>query len=118
MRGCIIDGDTLGNITTDIDETKIPASDFKLYQNYPNPFNPSTTLSFKINNSNSISLIIYTAMGQEVMRLIDNEYFFSGEHEVIWNGKNNANQSVSSGVYYYRFLNGSVNITRSMILLK
>jgi flagellar hook capping protein FlgD len=122
LKGCTINdtlyGDTTNIITSVKDLSNSIISDFRLYPNYPNPFNPSTTIGFKINNSNSVSLIVYDAMGQEVKRLIDNEYLFSGTHELTWNGKNNSDQSVSSGVYYYQLLNGTVKITRSMILIK
>ncbi len=122
LKGCFINdtlyGDTTNIITSVLDLSNISISDFKLYPNYPNPFNPSTTISFNAKSSNNISLIIYDAMGKEVKRLIDNEYFYSGTHELIWNGKNNANQSVSSGIYFYRLIRGSEIVTRSMILLK
>ena len=122
LKGCSINdtlyGDTTNIITSVRDLAKGIISDFELYPNYPNPFNPSTTISFNVKSSNNISLIVYDAMGQEVNRLIDNEFFYSGTHELIWNGKNDSNQTVTSGVYYCRLLIGIQSLTNKMVVLK
>jgi hypothetical protein len=122
LKGCVINdtlyGDTTNVITSVKDLSENLPVDFELYPNFPNPFNPKTTISFKIKSSQIISLIVYDMMGKEVKRLIDNEYYYSGIYKKDWNSKNNSNQLVSSGVYYYRLISGSVNSTRSMILMK
>ncbi|HAB52477.1 MAG: hypothetical protein A2315_13210 [Ignavibacteria bacterium RIFOXYB2_FULL_35_12] len=119
LKGCVIEGVVYGDTTTVgiSDEEKLP-TEFVLHQNYPNPFNSSTTISFKLKSSESISLIIYDVMGNEIKRVIDNEWFNYGSHKIVWDGNNNSNQPVLSGVYYYRLINGSVKVTHSMILIK
>lgn len=122
LKGCVINdtlyGDTTKIITSVKDLSLSTPEDFELYPNYPNPFNPSTTIIFKIKNSKTISLIIYDLMGKEVKRLIDNEFYYSGSYKTSWNGKNNSNQSVASGVYYFRLIGDIIIITRSMVLMK
>ena len=122
LQGCVINDTLYGDTTDVIASVRIASEDipdgFELYQNYPNPFNPPTTISIKLPASNNISLIVYDAMGNEIKRLIDNEWTFGGNHRIIWNGKSNSNQIVTSGVYYYSLISNGMRITRSMILLK
>lgn len=121
LIGSVIDNILYGDTTSITAVTDLPDNiplQFELYPNYPNPFNPSTTISFDLNIANNISLIVYDAMGREIKRLTDYEFFYPGKHQIVWDGKNNSNQSVSSGVYYYKLFFGSTNKTRSMILLK
>jgi flagellar hook assembly protein FlgD len=73
-----------------------------LYQNYPNPFNPTTTISFDVTQTLSfVTLEIYNLKGQKVKILV-NKTLESGNHTVIWNGTDNNNKSISSGIYFYK----------------
>lgn len=85
---------------------------YSLSQNYPNPFNPSTVIQFTIPKQERISLIVYNIIGQKIATLIDNELSV-GTHKVTFNAGN-----YPSGIYIYRLLGNSVNITRKMMLLK
>ncbi|MBN2105526.1 T9SS type A sorting domain-containing protein [bacterium] len=76
-------------------------SDFRLYQNYPNPFNPSTTIDFQLEKTESVQLVIYGITGRRVKTLI-NERLGSGMHQVLWNGLDDNNEPVPSGVYFCR----------------
>ena len=48
-----------------------------------------------------VQLIIYDVMGREVRTLVTGNQT-SGYKEVVWNGTDNNNQKVSSGIYIYR----------------
>ncbi len=63
-------------------------------------------------------LVVYDIMGKEIKRLIDYEFYYPGIYKVIWDGKNNSNQLISSGAYYYCLIGEGIRITRSMILMK
>ena len=66
LLGCIINGNTLGSITSvKENNTEVP-KDYKLYQNYPNPFNPITTIKFEIPESGNVKLSVYNLLGEEV----------------------------------------------------
>ena len=81
------------------DENIIPA---KIDLNcFPNPFNPSTTFSFSLPNDGKVNLSIYNTKGQKVNTLI-NHNLEKGKHSVVWNGKDEADKPVSSGVYLYK----------------
>ena len=94
----------------------------KLIGNHPNPFNPETTFRFSIAHTNSnVELAIYNIKGQKVKQLV-NDQLVEGLHSVIWNGKDDNEQSVSSGIYFAVFDvddNGSdYTSVKKVILLK
>ncbi len=89
----------------------------KLTGNYPNPFNPTTTISFSTKEAGHVSINIYNMKGQLVKTLI-NENLEEDYHDVIWNGKDNSNKTVSSGIYFYKMKSGNYTATKKMILMK
>jgi hypothetical protein len=99
-------------IITDVETiTELPKQ-FALYQNFPNPFNPSTTINFIIPKSSFVNLKVYSMLGKEIARLV-NEEKPAGTYEVDFNGSN-----LPSGVYFYRLQAGSFVEAKKMILLK
>ena len=42
----------------------------------------------------------------------------AGEHQVVWNGKNETGEAVASGVYFYRLTADNYTDTKKMMLLK
>ncbi len=90
---------------------------FELYQNYPNPFNPSTTMRYNLPKAGQVSLKIYNTLGQEIRTLV-NGVRPAGTNEIIWDGKNNSGNSVSSGIYLYRLKAGNFTLTKKMTLMK
>ena len=90
---------------------------FTLSQNYPNPFNPETTITFDLSEASRVNITIYNVLGQHVRTLV-NELKPAGTHSLVWNGKNDAGERVTNGVYLYRMEAGSVSVTRKLILMK
>ena len=110
------------NVVVDASENLI-SSVAKLNQNYPNPFNPTTTISFTLNteNTENTKLVIYNLKGQKVKQFeISPESVREklGINEVVWNGKDDNNKPVSSGIYFYKFKTDNYEKTKRMILLK
>ncbi|WP_456409026.1 T9SS type A sorting domain-containing protein [Caldithrix abyssi] len=93
-------------------------TDFMVYQNYPNPFNPKTTIKFQLPEQQRISVLIYDINGNLIKRLIDNEVFNPGEHQVEWDALDDNHQPVSSGTYFYRFVSSGYSKMLKMIYLK
>jgi hypothetical protein len=116
----------LDNLVSVYDES-IPNISSQL-NNYPNPFNPTTTISFKLTSENieNTELVIYNLKGQKVKDLstsLCHPEFIEGRGErnysVIWNGTNQTNQPVSSGIYYAIIKqNGKVLASNKMVLMK
>jgi hypothetical protein len=92
---------------------------YALYQNYPNPFNPSTSIKYFVGGDGpaKVSLKIYNVAGQLVKTLVGEEKF-PGEYEETWNGRNENNQEVASGVYFYKLKVSDYAETRKMVLLR
>lgn len=85
--------------------------------NYPNPFNPETQIAYSLENSENVELSIYNAKGMLINKLLSG-YQDSGRHIEIWDGKNSAGETVSSGVYFYRLVAGNKVFSKKMMLIK
>ncbi len=90
---------------------------FKLYQDYPNPFNPETVISYQLAVGRKVELSVYNMLGQKVHTLVK-ERQRAGQHEVVWDGRDNAGREVSSGVYVYQLEAGERVQSRKMLLLR
>lgn len=99
------------------ESTAAHPTEFSLEQNYPNPFNPETVLKFSLKENSWVTLKIYNVLGQVVTTLVD-EQKLAGEHAISWNGKNDRNEDVASGVYFYRIKAGDYESVRRMTLLR
>jgi hypothetical protein len=91
---------------------------YELQQNFPNPFNPATTIRYGLPQTARVTLKIYNLLGEEVVKLVDNEPQKAGYHVAIWDGRNKNGQLVASGVYACRIQAGSFIMTKKMALVK
>jgi hypothetical protein len=92
--------------------------EFRLMQNFPNPFNPETTIRFAVPTSSDIKIVIYNSLGQKV-RLLTEESFSPGYHEVVWNGLDDTGTNMPSGVYFYRMsTEEGISQVKKLLLMK
>ena len=109
----------------DVDDDCIPQIT-ELIGNYPNPFNPSgagrspsTAIYFTTENAESAEIIIYNLKGQKVKTFLINSFIHTPINSISWNGKDDNNQPVGSGIYFYQLkVNGKFISTKKMILMK
>ncbi|MCF7792443.1 MAG: T9SS type A sorting domain-containing protein [Candidatus Cloacimonetes bacterium] len=102
------------------DDELISAESLEL-NNYPNPFNPSTTISFDISieQNEQIELSIYNLKGQKVKSFTNLQINQSPNHQIVWNGTDQHNKTVSSGIYFYNLsVNGKIIDSKKCLLLK
>ncbi len=86
--------------------------------NFPNPFNPSTTISFSVTQMFPfVTLEVYNIKDQKVKQLI-HEQLPAGQYSVVWNGEDNSEKMVSSGIYFCRLKVGNQEEIKKMILMK
>ncbi len=96
--------------------TTVPI-EMTLYQNYPNPLNPETTILYSLQEAGKVKLSIYNVMGQRVKQLVE-DYQAAGHHMVIWNGQDQNNNPLPSGIYFYRLKFNDSSMTRKLELIK
>ncbi len=94
-------------------KSNVIVNEFALRQNYPNPFNPSTQIQFELPENSSVSLKIYSMLGEEVATLINDLDFDSGIHKVEWRPDN-----LSSGIYIYRLVANSHESNKEFSMVK
>jgi len=88
------------SVPVEIDAKFVIPQNFKLSQNYPNPFNSTTTFNFQIPKLSIVSIKVYDILGQEVKTLVD-EKLEPNFYSVTWDGSDNINMEVASGIYFY-----------------
>lgn len=111
----------LSRSLTRIDQTSTEGDELPLvhalHANYPNPFNPTTVVAYQVPEAVQVRLDIFNVLGQRVYTLVNAEQA-PGRYEVVWNGRDDARQTVASGVYLYRMQAGTFVETRTMLLVK
>ncbi len=100
------------DLITDVENVTSPLDNFVLNQNYPNPFNPNTVISYQLPERGSVSLKIFDILGKEITTLI-NEEQNAGRHEINFNAA-----GLTSGVYFYQLISGTLIETKKMILVQ
>jgi hypothetical protein len=95
---------------------EVPAK-LVLGPNHPNPFNPKTEISFALPSDGSVELAVFNTSGRLVKTLLSGVYE-AGQHRVIWDGKNDAGESMPSGVYFYSLVTDEGTLARKMLMLK
>jgi len=107
----------LSNITATNDYSAGTVPRSRLNGNYPNPFNPSTSIRYSLCNSGRVSIKIYDIRGQLVKDLMDANQT-AGDHVLVWNGTNNNDTKVASGVYFVRMSTAGTHSTQKILLMK
>ncbi len=102
--------------TTGTPAGQVPAG-FALKQSYPNPFNPSATISYSLEKTVYVKLVVYNVLGERVKILVQ-EKQTSGDHAAVWDGTDNLGRKAASGVYFYRLEAGPFASTKKMMLIK
>lgn len=102
---------TTGGVIAGINEHN--AGYFSLAQNSPNPFSGSTKVTYRLERSANISLIIFNLLGEEVMTLVD-EFQKTGEYSIDF-----IPQNLHNGIYYCQLgAEGKTMATRKMVLVR
>jgi hypothetical protein len=88
-----------------------------LCQNRPNPVRYGTRISFNLPAAGAVALRVYNLDGQ-LVRTLSAGHRMAGHHEVDWNAKDDAGNSVANGIYVYRLTAGDLAVTKKMTVLK
>ena len=74
---------------------------YYLAQNYPNPFNQQTNIRYQLLVNGKVTLNIFNTQGQLIKTLFEG-LREAGSYETIWHGRDERDEGVASGVYFYR----------------
>ena len=89
-----------------------PPADYVLFQNRPNPFNGMTTIEYIVPRSSRVWLTIYDILGRKVRVLVDGEVHGPAVYRAVWNGRNDSDGLVATGIYFYH-LRGEGGFTKA-----
>jgi len=98
--------------------TQLLPEQFFLGANYPNPFNPSTHINFSLPIATAVELKVFDVLGQHVRTLLVDQQHAAGFYGVDWDGRDQQNRVVGSGIYFYRLSTPAFRQTGRMTLLK
>ena len=97
-------------------------SETRLLPNYPNPFNPETWIPYQLAKAADVSVTIYDVGGRLVRTVSVGfkpvGYYLTRERAAYWDGRNEAGEPVSSGVYFLQFVAGDFTTTQRVVIVK
>jgi len=99
----------------------VPAPAFSLGLIYPNPYSISearpVSISYYSKANNTVKLSIYNIKGQ-LVRKFQNITKTNGNQNIFWNGRDNSNQAVPSGIYYIKLESTDGKDIKKILILK
>ena len=106
-------------LNVDSDRNVVVPSEYFLMECYPNPFNPSANIHYTIPDGKDdiYQIKIYDILGNQIVTL-ENKYHNSGEYNISWNGKNQNDIPVVSGLYFIHFSGGKYKTTQKITLIR
>ncbi len=96
------------------DETPLPLE--TTLTAWPNPFNPQVNLNYSISKPGRIVVDVFDIRGHRVRTLI-NAPVTETKGTLNWDGRNDARQSLSSGVYFVRMIGPDNQSTSQRVVL-
>lgn len=90
---------------------------FSLQPGYPNPFNASTLVSFDLPAASHVRVAVYSTAGTLVRILLDARRG-PGRHAVAWDGEDQQQQPVASGVYFVHLRTNAATARTKITLLR
>ncbi len=90
---------------------------FCLEQNYPNPFNGETRIDYQLKQDGVVDLSIYNLLGQKIRTLVA-QTMQAGAYSIRWDGRNEQQLPVPSGIYLYILQTDGFKQSRKMQYVK
>ncbi|MBN2000808.1 T9SS type A sorting domain-containing protein [candidate division KSB1 bacterium] len=90
--------------------------DAVLLQNYPNPFNQSTNIKYMVAHEGDVIISVFDITGKNIRRLV-HRFHRSGSYDAVWDGRDDKNRDVPSGVYFVQMKSGgTVEVVKAEVV--
>ena len=111
-----IDGDATSVASGELDPKPQASSVVSVY---PNPFNSNVVIRLTKADldGDPVSMTVYNVAGQPV-RSLARGVLAAETHEVLWDGRTDKGEPVSSGVYLLRLVTGGRSMVRKMLVAR
>jgi len=76
------------------------------WSTFPNPFHTTSVFDLQLKNESKVILTVYDISGKQMIQLV-NKTLPAGNTKIIWNGKNEKQQMLPKGVYFYQLQVGA-----------
>jgi blue copper oxidase len=104
----------LSSVTATSDVAVANKNELKVF---PNPFSNSTNILFTLSQSQKVSLNIFDASGRFVKAFV-NLPSNAGEHQLIWNARDENGNAVNAGIYFLKLQAGAYSETKKIVVMK
>ncbi|NQT78342.1 MAG: T9SS type A sorting domain-containing protein [Bacteroidetes bacterium] len=98
------------DLLTGIEDELTQTNNLTVEQNYPNPFTNNTNIKVRLEQPGTLMVEVVNVTGQKVMS-VNKGYLAAGTHFVKLDAS-----KLDAGVYFYTVINGTDQVTRSMIV--
>ncbi len=99
------------------DVPSVSTSGMRLDPPVPNPFNPVALIRFRLNATAPVDLTVYDAAGRRVRTVVTGQWP-TGEHAVIWDGRDESGRTAAAGSYLAVLRAGGEQRTQKLSLVK
>ena len=86
-------------------------------KNYPHPFNPSARIEYSLNKPSNVKLSIFNFLGQRI-KILCNSFQNTGNYSVVWDGRDQNNNPVNTGIYFINIELENQNLYKKMVLIR
>ncbi len=95
----------------------VAGSSNSLSQNTPNPFSTSTTINFRVVESNPVQLEINDVYGNTI-RTFAVDAQAGAQNEIVWDGRDQSGSLAPNGVYVYKIVGNGVTLSRKLTIAR
>ncbi len=100
-------------LTSAVEKDDEQPKEIMLSKAFPNPFNPATTIAFNLPETSAVRCVVYSITGQKVADF-GLQDFPGGWNRIVWT----ADDTLSSGLYFYRLTANESTASGKIMLLK
>jgi len=104
------------NSPVSVEATNGPRA-LELRASFPNPASSESRIAYNVPSTGSASLRLFDVNGREVRTLVHGTTQ-AGQHEAIWDGRDDRGLRLPAGAYFYELNAGGQRVTRRVIRLQ